>query len=65
MCINEDFGKIWRKDMPAAKGSVPDVRGEIRQQALYFLPDVEIIMTLIVVLLEYIAQADGVSVYLL
>ena len=51
--------------MPAAKGSVPDVRGEIRQQALYFLPDVEIIMTLIVVLLEYIAQADGVSVYLL
>ena len=34
LCINEDFGKIWRKDMPAAKGSVPDVRGEIRQQVL-------------------------------
>ena len=28
------YGKIWRKDMPAAKGSLPDVRGEIRQQAL-------------------------------
>ena len=34
LCINEDFGKIWRKEMPASKGSVPDVRGEIRQQAL-------------------------------
>ena len=34
LCINGDFGKIWRKDMPAAKGSVPDVRGEIRQQVL-------------------------------
>ncbi len=32
--ITLDFGEIWRKEMPAAKGSVPDARGEIRQQAL-------------------------------
>ena len=35
LCINEDFGKIWRKDMPAAKGSVPAVRGEILNRLLF------------------------------
>ena len=29
LCINEDFGKIWRIEMPAAKGSVQDACGEI------------------------------------
>ena len=34
LCINEDFGKIWREYMPASKGSVPDVREEILNRLL-------------------------------
>jgi hypothetical protein len=35
LCINEYFGKIWRKDMPASKGSVPDACGEILNRLSY------------------------------